>query len=173
MILSSWSKMRKYLEQEMLADSLKERIRFNCTSYVNMDGVKIFEIFVDGKLEKQFSWETVNTYFRKDEKFPNGKGKITRDTLYGYWTGFHDTLFNTPITERDEYTDRDFCEALAEYRQQPISDSQVSENPIVRMFAVLDRRTGKRSLEKMKQTINIQPEWLQKFYLLRMNAENI
>ena len=27
MILSSWSKMRKYLEQEMLADSLKERIK--------------------------------------------------------------------------------------------------------------------------------------------------
>ncbi|MBR3867929.1 MAG: hypothetical protein IKM66_01305 [Clostridia bacterium] len=50
MILSSWSKMRKYLEQEMLAESLQGRIRFNCTSYVNMDGMHIFEIFVDGLL---------------------------------------------------------------------------------------------------------------------------
>lgn len=138
-----------------------------------MDGVKIFEIFVDGKLEKQFSWATVNTYFRNDEKFPNGKGKEKIGSTRGYWDGFHKTLFSTPITERDEYTDRDFCEALGEYRQQPISDSQVSDNPIVRMFAVLDRRTGKRSLEKMKQTISVQPEWLQKFYLLRMDAEDI
>lgn len=173
MYLSSWSKMRKYLEQEMLADSLKGRIRFNCTSYVNMDGVKIFEIFVDGKLKKQFSWETCNTYFRNDEKFPNGKGKQTVGSTHGYWEGFHETLFSTPLTEREEYTDGEFCDALAEYRQQPSSESQHSDNPIVRMFAVLDRRTGKRSLETMKQTISLQPEWLQTFYLLRMNAENI
>ena len=173
MYLASWSKMRKYLEQEMIADSLKGRIRFNCTAYPNMGGMHIFEIFVDNKIEKQFSWETVNTYFRTDEKFPNGKGKIPHDSLYGYWTGFGNTLCSTPITERDEYTDREFCEALAEYRQQSIAGSQLSDNPIVRMFAILDRRTGKRSLEKMKQTLSSQPEWLQKFYLLRMNAENI
>ena len=92
MYLASWGKMRKYLEQEMIADSLKGRIRFNCTAYPNMDGMHIFEIFVDNKIEKQFSWETVNTYFRTDEKFPNGKGKIPPDSLYGYWTGFGNTL---------------------------------------------------------------------------------
>lgn len=173
MYLSSWSKVRKYLEQEMLADSLKGRIRFNCTAFPNMDGMHIFEIFIDGKPEKQFSWETVNSYFIKNEKFPNGKGKQIVGSTHGYWEGFHETLFSTPLTEREEYTDGEFCEALAEYRQQPISDSQTSDNPIVRMFAVLDRRTGKRNLEKMKQTIRLQPEWLQKFYLLRMNAENI
>ena len=36
--LGSWSGMRKYLEQEMLADSLHGRIRYGCTSYVGMDG---------------------------------------------------------------------------------------------------------------------------------------
>ena len=30
--LGSWSGMRKYLEQEMLADSLLGRIRYGCTS---------------------------------------------------------------------------------------------------------------------------------------------
>lgn len=173
MYLASWGKLRKYLEQEMIADSLKGRIRFNCTSYPNMDGMHIFEIFVDGKLEKQFSWETVNSYFRKNENFPNGKGKQTIGSTRGYWEGFQEALFGTPITERDEYTDSEFCEALAEYRQKPITASQISDNPIVRMFAILDRRTGKRSLEKMKQSLSLQPEWLQKFYLLRMNAENI
>ncbi|WP_442861330.1 hypothetical protein [Butyrivibrio sp. XB500-5] len=36
-ILKSWSGMRKYLENEMLADSLRGRVRYNCTAYVGMD----------------------------------------------------------------------------------------------------------------------------------------
>lgn len=42
-ILGSWSGMRKYLEQEMLADCLKNQIRYSCTTYVgNLNGFKIF-----------------------------------------------------------------------------------------------------------------------------------
>ena len=59
----SWSGMRKYLEKERLADSLKGRIRYGCTTYVGMDGCKIFEVCIDDKQVKRFSWETVNNYF--------------------------------------------------------------------------------------------------------------
>lgn len=62
-ILASWSGMRKYLEQKMIADCLKDRVRYNCTTYTGMDGCRMFGIFIDKKLVKQFSWETVNTYF--------------------------------------------------------------------------------------------------------------
>lgn len=65
-ILGSWSGMRKYLEQEMLAEYLKVRIRYGCTTYKGMDGCKVFEISVNGKRVKRFSWETVNTYFIKN-----------------------------------------------------------------------------------------------------------
>ena len=47
-ILGSWSGMRKYLEKDMLADSLKGRIRYGCTTYVGMDGCRIFEVCIDG-----------------------------------------------------------------------------------------------------------------------------
>ena len=43
-ILGSWSGMRQYLEQDMLAKCLHGRVRYNCTSYVGMDGWRIFEI---------------------------------------------------------------------------------------------------------------------------------
>ena len=43
-ILGSWSGMRKYLEQDMLANSLQGRIRYGCTTYVGMDGCHIFEV---------------------------------------------------------------------------------------------------------------------------------
>ena len=48
-----------------------------------------------------------------------------------------------------------------------------SNNPIVRMFAILDRRIGKRTLEKLKDTLAEQPEWLKQFYILRFEAENL
>jgi len=41
------------------------------------------------------------------------------------------------------------------------------------MFAVLDRRVGKRTLTKVKETIEEQPLWLKQFYQLRLAAEGI
>lgn len=46
--------MRKYLEQDMLADALKGCVRYGCTAYVGMDGCRIFEVCIDGKQVKRF-----------------------------------------------------------------------------------------------------------------------
>lgn len=169
-ILGSWSGMRKYLEKEMLAPSLCGRVRYNCTRYVGMDNCHIFEIFIDNILVKQFSWETLNTYFinqgyKSDHTDSSG--------ILKYWDEFWELQEKYPIASRTEYTDDEFSSALEEYRNQSIQDSIDSDDPLVRMFAVLDRRLGKRTLKKHKQNINLQPDWLKVFYNLRMNAENI
>ena len=141
-ILGSWSGMRKYLEQEMLAQCLQGRVQYNCTSYVGMDGCHIFEIYIDTKLVKQFSWETVNTYFVYNGYKRNGKSVGIRE----YWDEFWPLIDTVPMETRMEYTDNEFCDALEKYRNQSIKDSINSENPIVRMFAILDRRVGKRTI---------------------------
>ena len=41
------------------------------------------------------------------------------------------------------------------------------------MFAILDRRIGKRTLVKIKETLNEQPDWLKKIYQLRLDAEKV
>ena len=168
-ILGSWSGMRKYLEQEMLADSLKGRIRYGCTTYIGMDDCKVFEICIDGKQIKRFSLETVNTFFinngYKQSSIPSGKSE--------YWSEFWVILDKTPISSRTEYTDGEFCSALEEYRNQDVFKSICSENPLVRLFAVLDRRIGKITLINVKTQIEDQPQWLQQFYKLRLEAENI
>ena len=170
-ILASWSGMRKYLEQEMLADCLKGRVRYNCTSYVGMDGCKIFTVCIDGKPVKQFSWETVNTCFINNGLSAAGKRECPVGTAE-YWAGFWETLSRLPLNERTEYTDGEFCQALEQYRNQPIQDSLSSDNPIVRMFSVMDRRVGKRTLKKLGDPENVRPEWLREFYQLRFSAEN-
>ncbi len=165
----SWSGMRKYLEKEMLADSLKGRVRYGCTTYVGMDGCKIFEVCIDDKQVKRFSWETVNNYFIE-------KGYKTIEKPYGvteYWDEFWSLLNKYPLNERTEYIDSEFADALAEYRNQDIKSSVESDNPIVRMFAVLDRRVGKRTLEELKDALAEQPEWLKRFYVFRLEAENM
>lgn len=171
-ILASWSGMRKYLEQEMIADCLKGRVRYNCTAYTGMDGCRIFEIFIDKKLVKQFSWETVNTYFIDNNISASARHKHPAGTAE-YWEGFWETLDRVPMNSRTEYTDEEFCEALEQYRNQPIQHSISSENPLVRMFAVLDRRVGKRTLKSISEHEDIQPEWLNQLCKLRVEAENL
>lgn len=169
-ILGSWSAMRKYLEKEMLAQSLKGRVRFNCTRYVGMDNSHIFEVFIDDVLVKQFSWETLNTYFINQ----GCKKSETQSTgIQRYWEDFWTFYAEYPMELRTEYDDNEFASALAEYRNQNIHESISSPNPLVRMFAIFDRRVGKRTLEKQKENINLQPEWLQQFYNLRFDAEMI
>ena len=48
-----------------------------------------------------------------------------------------------------------------------------SDNMLVRMLAILDRRIGKRTLEKIKQNTEELPEWLQFFYKLRFDNEDL
>jgi len=168
-ILGSWSGMRKYLEQEMLAEALTGRIRYGCTSYVGMDGGHIFEICIDGKQVKRFSWETVNSYFIDSGYTSNTdpSGRVE------YWAEFWSLLDKYPLTARTEYTDEEFCGALEKYRNQDIKESVHSNDPIIRMFAILDRRVGKRTLMKAKEAIEDQPLWLKQFYQLRLAAEGL
>jgi hypothetical protein len=168
-ILGSWSGMRKYLEQEMLTPSLQGRLRYNCTTYVKMDGCHIFEVCIDGVQVKRFSYETVNTYFIES----GYKQESTSSGVIKYWEDFWALLEEYPMEQRSEFTDDEFCDALEEYRNQDIQNSIFSSNPLVRMFAVLDRRIGKRTLIQLYETIEEQPEWLRQFYLLRLHSENI
>ena len=165
-ILGSWSGMRKYLEQDMLATTLQGRIRYGCTRYVGMDTCHIFEVCIDGEQVKRFSWETVNSYFI-DSGYKNPSG------ISDYWAEFWSLLDKYPLTERTEYTDEEFCEALEKYRNRDIQESFQSNNPLIRMFAVLDRRIGKRTLAKAKESIAEQPLWLRQFYQLRITAEGL
>ena len=87
---------------------------------------------------------------------------------FGLWM----LLDEVPRSRRTAYTDDEFCDALAAYRTQDIAASLHSEDPLVRMLAILDRRVGKRTLSALRDTVSQQPEWLQNFYRLRMDAED-
>ena len=77
------------------------------------------------------------------------------------------------MSERDEYEDSEFSEALKRYRSQSIAESLASPNPIQRMFAIVDRRVSKRMLQRLRDSLLGQPDWLRRFYEARLMAEDI
>ena len=167
--LGSWSGMRRYLEREMLAESLAGRVRYGCTHYTGMDNDRVFTVAVDGRTVKRFSLETVNDFFLKRGRKSVSHPADNRD----YWADFWRLLEETPAAARPEFTDREFAEALAEYRRQDVQTSLAGANPLVRMFAILDRRAGRRTLEREREGLDGQPEWLRPFYRLRLEAEGL
>lgn len=143
----SWSNMRKNLENEYICESLKGRIQYFATRYHHShDSEGRVSIRIDNKeVFKSCYFDWCNYCCKSDISAINN--------------GAFDQFF--------------FYKAYYIYDNQPIKDSLNSNNAIVRLFAILDKRTGKRTLEKIKNTVDIQPDWLKPFYELRLSAENI
>ena len=55
----------------------------------------------------------------------------------------------------------------------PIEKCLSWDNPVVYLFALFDRRIGKRTVEKIYEDRFSKPEWIQKFICLRAEAEGI
>ena len=163
----SWSGMRKFLEQEMLAPCLAGRVRYSCSTAVGMDGCRLFEVYIDGRCFKRFSWETVNSSFIAAGLSEKPSPMNTRD----YWEGFLSLLERCPPETRTEYTDEEFCRALETYRNGDIRESVRSGDPVVVMFALLDRRVGKRTLAGLQDDMANRPAWLREVWRIRREAE--
>ncbi len=162
----SWSGMRKYLEEDMLAPCLQGRIRYDCTAYPQANySSRMFILRVDGETVQRFCMEEVCRWFVETGRIPREK----RQPLPERWHTFWQMLPQTPPSARIAYTDDEFCNAMATYRQQDIQTSLHSANPVVTMFALLDRRLGKRSYQAV--SMGNQPAWLQKIHQMRGCAE--
>ena len=98
--------------------------------------------------------------FPKDEKYEK---RMKKEFAF-----MDDTALRLGIFDQ-----RCFYNAFAEFDQQSIEMSLKSENLIVRIFAVLDRRVGKRRLALMKETIAEEPDTFREFYAIRMKAEGL
>jgi len=90
-------------------------------------------------------------------------------------------IFNMCTLRRDYYrTPKDgevsqveFLEAFHEYQNSSIEDSLKSDNSLLRMLAVLDRRVGKRTLENLKDKMEFEEELVKRFFELRCSLEGI
>lgn len=147
----TWSGIRKKLEQEYLADCLKGRIQYYVTRYrESPDNEGRAAIRLDGK-------------------------EILKGSYFNMWHRWHNEHYvlddcNINLGAFDE---RDFYDAFQRFDNQSIEKSLQSENLIIRIFAILDRRVGKRKLLQMQTTIQNDPINFQTFFAIRVEAEGL
>ncbi len=146
----SWSSLRKILEEDRLCPALRGRVQYFLTRYREApDGYGRFAVRVDGE-----EW-LHGGYLEVATKAPQ--------------------RFSYPVRMYDDsglYDEWEFVKSVEAYADElPIHEALIHENPIIRMLAVLDRRIGQRRLPEIAAALPDQPEWLRRFYRLRLDAE--
>ena len=162
--MPSWSGIRKRMESEYLAESLKGHISYFATSYSRSpDHEGRAAIRYKGKEIIKgcyyHNWTKAES-FPKDEKYER---RMSEEFAF-----MDDTAIKLGVFDQ-----RCFYEAFDEFDNQSIEKSLYSDNLLVRIFAVLDRRVGKRRLLTLKENIENEPDTFKEFFAIRMNAEGI
>ena len=160
-----WGDIRKLLEQDILCDSLRGRVRYFATRYRQAhDQTGRVCILIDDEEIISMPFQTENEIYSEVYRRWPGSGKSRAELTGEVSEEFH---------ERGIYYPGDFGDALDEFLSNQISDSLCSDNWLVRLLAILDRRTGKRNLVKLKDELHSLPDWLQYFYRLRLESEHL
>lgn len=157
----SWSAMKKRLEGELLAEKLRGRIEYYCPgvgeqpdggAFVRLDGRELL-------LGEHFRYDRLAVIDLTRAIGPMRPVLWNKVILSAVEKGVLDSTIIFLTAHR--------------YINSPIEASLYGENPLARMYAVLDRRVGKRRLKQFAGRINEEPEWLQQFYLIRLQTEGV
>lgn len=164
--MPTWSGTRKKLETDYLCPALRGRVRYFATTYrESHDREGRAAILVDGvEVLKSSYYEFAPAYWKLQSELRKlGETDWREAAFKAGQTVLEDGLFDQ----------RDFYAAFQEFDNQSMETSLSSENPIVRIFALLDRRLGKRRLAALEETMENELDWVRPFYLLRMEAEGL
>jgi len=128
-----WSKLKSRIK-DFICPELKGRIDFHLTSYrESHDGADKVWILVDGK--KIFSFSHY-PYEWAEAEF--------------YHKGLNTGQVKDLLQSNEIHSPKDFGDSMREYLDLPISEALESSNSIIKAFALIDRRTGKRTIGKIE-----------------------
>ena len=158
----SWSGLNKQLT-DFLCDELKGRISYFLTYYHKVhNSYGRAAIRLDGRELCSFTWRDMYTQESDTDERWRETGEWDSDLpeLREKW-------------DRDcTYCEKDFTKAATDYLSMPISEALISPDMIVRCLAVMDRRVGKRTLQKIRDSGEYLtlPDWVRRFYELRLSV---
>ncbi|WP_298022980.1 hypothetical protein [uncultured Dysosmobacter sp.] len=166
--VSTWSGIRNKLEKDYLCPSLRGHIRYYAVSYsksddhegraaILLDGVEVLRSNYYAYAEKYWT-----RYQEIKERIPE-EDTPRRTFQLAHMGALRAGCF-------DNWT---LYEAFHIFDNQSIEKSLACENPLVRIFALLDRRLGKRRLLALAETMEQELDWVRVFYVIRMQAEGL
>lgn len=148
-----WSKLKTKVKS-FICPELKGRIDFHLTSYrESHDGADKLWIAIDG--QQVFSCKHYPRQWAEAEAYSDGlRGEEIKDLLH----------------LREIHGPDDFGYAIRTYLLIPVREALKSADPLLKALAVIDRRVGKRTLEKMEISED-EHTLVREFYKLRVIAK--
>lgn len=156
----SWQYLNKQLT-ERLCDELRGRITYFLTRYHEVhNSYGRAAVRLDGKELAVFTWN--NGYLLEYAEL--GENNASKEEYQ---------KLKREFAEKGILSEWDFLRAATDFLQMPIADALNSENYLIKILAVMDRRVGKRTLQKLAKNGDYKsyPEWVRRFYELRLSAD--
>lgn len=174
----SWGGLKKQLEN-LLCDSLKDRISYFYTTYrkahdhygrasINLDKNEILNCEWTVMAEQ---WYDICEQEAKMPPHPSALEDY--DASLQRYNEACDIAAREKWMPEGTLCETDFIYSASAYVNTDISEALESENYLLRVFAFMDRRMGKRTLIKIREEAEKLPDWVRKFYVLRCDAEGI
>ena len=168
--MKSWNDAKKKLEQDFLAPSLRGRVTYFMTRYTHAhDEAGRVAVRVDGReVLKGFDmdWWSRSSEYKQEalRRFP----EISRlETAEEKWERIFDVAADLGCISTGSFFD-----AYETFENESIEASLNGKSGLVRLFAILDRRVGKRRLRALwEEGWGREPAWLLPFFCLRLEAE--
>ena len=166
--VSTWSGIRNKLEHDYLCTALRGRIQYYAISYsksadhegraaIRLDGVEVL---------RSNYYDYSQNYWNRFQQLRTDQTEKD-DPKLTYQLAYEGTLNDGCFDQRV------FYEAFHLFDNQSIEESMNSSNPLVRIFALLDRRLGKRRLLAMAEKMEQELPWARTFYVIRIQAEKL
>lgn len=156
----SWSNLKSQMN-DLLCDSLKNKISYSYTSYHEVhNAYGRATINFEKKEMAAFSW--VENYAQEREMSQLYRER--KRASYG-------EMEKQKWMPEGKLCEIDFINSITIYLKTDIASSLASDNYLLRVFAYMDRRIGKRTLIRIKDDVEKLPEWVKQFYEIRCEAE--
>jgi hypothetical protein len=147
-----WSKLKSRVKA-LICPELRDRIDFHLTSYrESHDGADKVWITVDGR--RVFSCKHYPREWAEAE---------------AYYGGLRGEQIKESLKAREIHGPGDFGNAMRAYLDTPVGEALKSSDPLVKAFALVDRRVGKRALERLGIS-DAEHTLVKAFYDLRRGA---
>lgn len=185
-----WSKQKQLLES-FLAPSLIGRVEYGSTSYryshhkpgrsyITVDKKQVFQMSDDGY---EVKWYDTVMDIKRDEGYrdiPVTEEDISEVTKMGVPAEVArevarkrkvSAIADKILKEQGILSRSDFQEAATLYLSSSIESCLDSDSILLNIFALMDRRVGKKRLRNIGDTIKLKHPIVQYFYKLRLEAE--
>ena len=157
----SWSGLRKSMTG-MLCDKLQGRVDYSLARYHKVhNSYGKAAILVDRSECVIFTWREM---YQQDQdmgaEWDFEKGLLPKEKM-----------LNRKWNEDKILSDNDFLTSATNYLQMAVKVALESDDYLIRIFAIMDRRVGRKRLDEIWNSGSWRdlPEWVRQFYRLRFH----